>query len=57
MVKWGPEGSTDCADRDGYKAFRRQPVSIAAREAPLRFCAIGFDDAGNPSAPASRVLR
>jgi hypothetical protein len=57
LVKAGPAKTTDCADRDGYEPHRRIPVDVAGDAAPVRFCAIGFDDAGNPSEPAFRVLR
>lgn len=57
MVKVGPAKKTDCADPDGYVAYRRIAVNVAGDDAPARFCAIGYDDAMNPSKPASRVLR
>jgi hypothetical protein len=57
LVKWGVPRGTDCADPDGYVPYRRQPVKIPGEDAPVRFCAIGYDDAGNPSEPAARVLR
>ncbi len=57
LVKVGPARTTDCADPDGYVAYRRIPVNVAGDEAPARLCTIGYDDAKNPSAPAFRVLR
>jgi hypothetical protein len=57
MIKLGPAKSTSCADSKGYEAYRRFPLDVAGDKAPARFCAIGFDDAGNASAPAFRVLR
>jgi hypothetical protein len=57
LVKVGPAKTTDCADPDGYVAYRRSPVNVPGDDAPARFCAIGYDDASNASEPAFRVLR
>ncbi len=56
-VKVGPAKTTDCADPAGYAASGRGPVDVAARDAPARFCVIGYDEASNPSKPAAQVLR
>ena len=57
LVKVGPSRTTDCADPDGYRPYRRIAIDVAADEAPARVCAIGHDDADNASEPAFRVLR
>jgi len=57
MVKVGPSRATDCADPAGYVPYRRIPVNVPGAQAPARFCAIGYDDASNPSKPAFKVLR
>jgi hypothetical protein len=57
VVKVGPSKTTDCADPDGYVAYRRIALDVAGSAAPARVCAIGYDDASNPSKPAFRVLR
>lgn len=56
-IKGGPVKTTDCADPAGYGPYRRFPTSVDASEAPYKFCAIGYDDAGNASAPASKILK
>ncbi len=46
---FGPVDATDCSDRDAYIPYRRQPTFIEAADLPVRFCAVGFDRAGNES--------
>jgi hypothetical protein len=57
MVKFGRAASTVCADAGGYKPYRRQALVVPARLAPVRFCVVGYDDAGNASRPAAKVLQ
>ena len=54
-VLYGPPASTDCADRDAYFPYRRQSFFIEAEELP-RFCAVGFNMAGNESPVSEQVL-
>ena len=56
LHKVGPARTTDCGDPHGYKEYRRIPMSVKPG-GPYRYCAIGFDDANNPSAPAGIVLK
>jgi hypothetical protein len=56
LHKAGPRRSTDCDDPDGYAPYRRSPLRLPPG-GPYRYCAIGFDDANNPSAPAGIVLK
>lgn len=51
----GPADSTDCEDFEAYEQYRRIPVNVQSSDLPARFCAIGFDLAGNQS-PASERL-
>lgn len=53
--KMGPPGATDCESRQGYVPFRRIPLRIEKDE-PLRFCAVGEDNAGNRTAPYEQLL-
>ncbi|MFV0319528.1 MAG: trypsin-like serine peptidase [Microbacterium sp.] len=46
---YGSPDEVDCADRDAYASYRRQPVFLDKSELPARFCAVGFDLAGNES--------
>lgn len=55
-VLYGPPASTDCADRDAYFPYRRQSFFIEAEELPVRFCAVGFNMAGNESPVSEQVL-
>jgi hypothetical protein len=57
MIKFGKAGETACSDPDGYKPYRRQAVVVSGDLAPARFCAIGYDDAGNASKPAAKLLQ
>lgn len=53
--KSGPPEYTDCRDRQGYFPFRRIPFTIA-KTGPLKFCAVGEDNAGNWTVPYEQLL-
>ena len=57
-IQWltGPADSTDCADRDLYVPYFRQPLMVPASELPLRVCSVGFDLAGNESPVSDAVV-
>ncbi|MCC3768242.1 trypsin-like peptidase domain-containing protein [Streptomyces sp. UNOC14_S4] len=55
-VKYGPKATTNCADPEGYRYFLGIPASLKASEGPWTYCAIGYDNADNPTAPVSRVI-
>ena len=55
-VNFGPADDTDCADRDAYTPYRRQSFFIEPADLPARFCAVGFDMAGNESPITEEVL-
>jgi hypothetical protein len=50
-MKFGPTNSTDCRSDEGYRFYLGTPIDLQKSQAPWRFCAIGADVAGNPSAP------
>lgn len=56
-VLFGPPDETDCADREAYQPYRRQSYFLAEADLPLRFCAVGFDMAGNESPVTDRLIR
>ncbi|MEV4743530.1 trypsin-like peptidase domain-containing protein [Streptomyces sp. NPDC049555] len=53
-VKYGPRAGTDCADPAGYRPFLGIPASLKASEGPWRYCAIGYDNAENPTPPLAK---
>jgi len=55
-VLFGPADEIDCADRAAYRLYIRQPFFIERDELPVRFCAVGFDMAGNESPLTERLL-
>ncbi|MFF4403065.1 trypsin-like peptidase domain-containing protein [Streptomyces sp. NPDC001404] len=50
-IKYGPKAATHCADPDGYHYFLGIPASLKASEGPWTYCAIGYDNADNPTPP------
>ncbi|MFC5720562.1 hypothetical protein ACFP1Z_10355 [Streptomyces gamaensis] len=50
-VKYGRQGSVDCADPQGYRHYLNIPTSLKASEGPWTYCAIGYDNADNATAP------
>ncbi|KAA1176948.1 trypsin [Photorhabdus heterorhabditis] len=46
-IKSGPVKSTKCDDYTGYSIYRRIPISLMKKDAPIRFCVYGLDQAGN----------
>ncbi|OCQ52617.1 hypothetical protein Ppb6_01960 [Photorhabdus australis subsp. thailandensis] len=46
-IKSGPVQSTKCDDHTGYSIYRRIPISLMKKDAPVRFCVYGLDQAGN----------
>lgn len=57
-IQWltGPADSTNCADRDLYTQYFRQPLMAQSNELPLRVCSVGFDLAGNESPVSDEVV-
>jgi uncharacterized protein (TIGR03437 family) len=53
--KFGHPDATACHDPQGYVPFRRIPLRISKAE-PVRFCAVGEDNAGNWTAPYVQLL-
>lgn len=56
LLRYGPAGTIDCADLDGYGIYLRVPIVIDATELPATLCVIGEDEAGNRGAPQSFPL-
>lgn len=56
LVLSGDPDQTDCSDRAAYLPYRRQAFLFDAAELPVRFCAVGFDMAGNESPVTQEVL-
>ncbi len=52
-VKYGPKATTDCADPQGYRPYLGIPTTLKASEGPWTYCAIGYDNADNATAPAT----
>ncbi|UGY94894.1 trypsin-like peptidase domain-containing protein [Streptomyces gobiensis] len=55
-VKYGPEATIDCADPEGYRHYLGVPTTLKASEGPWTYCAIGYDNADNPTKPAAFAL-
>ncbi|MBB5122098.1 hypothetical protein AF335_08640 [Streptomyces eurocidicus] len=55
-VKYGPRAATDCADSAGYRDYLGIPASLKAADGPWTYCAVGYDNAGNATPPASFAL-
>ncbi|HET9650393.1 MAG TPA: trypsin-like peptidase domain-containing protein [Microlunatus sp.] len=55
-IKYGPAAITSCADPAGYQAYRRVPTVVPRTAAPVLYCAIAEDLAGNAAPPISREL-
>lgn len=53
---FGPVDETDCSDRSSYFPYRRQPLFFAPEDLPARFCAVGFDMAGNESPVTDQIV-
>ncbi|TDD35848.1 hypothetical protein E1287_12740 [Actinomadura sp. KC06] len=49
-IKYGAPDAIDCADPAGYQPYRRFPAFLAKTQA-WRYCAIGYDLAGNATPP------
>ncbi len=56
QVLFGPPDDTDCTDRAAYRPYVRQSFFIEAADLPVRFCAVGFDMAGNESPVSDRIV-
>lgn len=55
-VLYGEPDATDCANRDAYRPYIRQAFFIPNEELPVRFCAVGFDMAGNESPVTDQII-
>lgn len=55
-VLFGPVAKTDCANRAAYETYRRQSFMIEPGDQPVRFCAVGFDMAGNESPVTEEII-
>lgn len=55
-VKFGDPSETVCADPTGYSEAYRQPFLYERGALPLRFCAYGFDVAGNKSPVVDHII-
>ncbi|MFI9237559.1 trypsin-like peptidase domain-containing protein [Streptomyces sp. NPDC053079] len=52
-VKYGPKAATDCTDPAGYRDYLNIPATLKAADGPWTYCAIGYDNAGNATPPAT----
>ncbi|MEU2874719.1 trypsin-like peptidase domain-containing protein [Streptomyces olivoreticuli] len=50
-VKYGLQATTDCADSNGYRYYLNVPSLLKVSEGPWVYCAIGYDNANNATAP------
>lgn len=55
-IKYGPRDTTDCGSAEGYFPPRSFWETLPVAEGPWRFCARGWDDAGNASPASERVF-
>ncbi|WKK23861.1 trypsin-like peptidase domain-containing protein [Streptomyces olivoreticuli] len=55
-VKYGPKGGTDCSDPEGYRPYLGVPASLKGSEGPWTYCAIGYDNADNPTPPSAFTI-
>ncbi|MFI1970676.1 hypothetical protein BLA24_04925 [Streptomyces cinnamoneus] len=55
-IKYGPKAATDCADPQGYRPYVGVPTTLKVSEGPWTYCAIGYDNADNPTLPAAFTL-
>lgn len=54
-VLHGPADEVDCSDREAYQPYMRMSYFLEKDDLPARFCAIGYDMAGNAS-PVSEIV-
>ena len=54
--KVGRPSQVRCDDPAGYLPWRRVPLNLAKAEGPYRVCAVGQDEAGNPTPPLDILL-
>ncbi|MFI0902293.1 trypsin-like peptidase domain-containing protein [Streptomyces sioyaensis] len=52
-IKYGPTTTTDCNDVDGYRPYRKVPVTLPKAGAPWTVCLVGYDNADNATPPAN----
>lgn len=55
-LKVGAPAQTDCNDLRGYATPRASLLTLPIADGPYTVCAIGYDDADNPSHPVSLAL-
>lgn len=55
-IKYGPRDATDCGSAEGYFAPKSFWETLPVAEGPWRFCARGWDDAGNASPVTERLF-
>ncbi|MEX1827918.1 serine protease [Luteibacter sp. CQ10] len=55
-IKYGPRDATDCRSFEGYFVPRSFWETLPTAKGPWRFCARGWDDAGNASPLTERVF-
>lgn len=57
LLKSGPEASTDCADKAGYREYQRNSLRLSLASGPVAVCVITFDVAGNQAEPSRQVIK
>lgn len=57
QIKYGPRDATDCGSAEGYFVPRSFWETLPVAGGPWRFCARGWDDAGNASPVTERVFQ